>query len=158
MAAAVSSAMTGCSSSSISSSSFFKNKKKSENRVNRVAFVSASATTSFADPYQTLSVNRGASESEVRKAFRRLAKQYHPDVCRGDNCSISFHQINEAYDTVMSNLRIEPIAEAETESYYDPDEGFRGMDNDSEWDLWEEWMGWEGAGIRDYSSHVNPYI
>ncbi|KNA10478.1 hypothetical protein SOVF_144120 [Spinacia oleracea] len=135
MAAAVSSAMTGCSSSSISSSSFFKNKKKSENRVNRVAFVSASATTSFADPYQTLSVNRGASESEVRKAFRRLAKQ-----------------------TVMSNLRIEPIAEAETESYYDPDEGFRGMDNDSEWDLWEEWMGWEGAGIRDYSSHVNPYI
>lgn len=29
---------------------------------------------------------------------------------------------------------------------------------DSGWDLWEEWMGWEGAGIRDYSSHINPYI
>lgn len=45
----------------------------------------------------------------------------------------------------------------EMEAYYDPDEQFRGME-DSEWDMWEEWMGWEGAGIRDYSSHINPYI
>jgi hypothetical protein len=37
------------------------------------------------------------------------------------------------------------------------DEPMRGM-NDTDWDMWEEWMGWEGAGIRDYSSHVNPYI
>lgn len=39
----------------------------------------------------------------------------------------------------------------------DADEPMRGMD-DPDWDLWEEWMGWEGAGIRDYSSHINPYI
>lgn len=37
------------------------------------------------------------------------------------------------------------------------DEPMRGM-CDSSWDMWEEWMGWEGAGIRDYSSHINPYI
>ena len=37
------------------------------------------------------------------------------------------------------------------------DESLRGV-NDPDWDLWEEWMGWEGAGIRDYSSHINPYI
>ena len=36
------------------------------------------------------------------------------------------------------------------------DEGFNGM-NDPDCDTWEEWMGWEGAGTRDYSSHVNPY-
>lgn len=37
------------------------------------------------------------------------------------------------------------------------DESMRGR-NTPDWDLWEEWMGWEGAGIRDYSSHINPYI
>lgn len=152
----MSSAMTG------SSSSFLKNKKMMNKvmgkKTHRVAFVSASASTTLSDPYQTLSLPRGASESEVKKAFRRLALQYHPDVCRGDNCTINFHQINEAYDMVMSNLRGESKAEAELEAYYDPDEAFRGMGNDSEWDMWEEWMGWEGAGIRDYSSHINPYL
>lgn len=58
---------------------------------------------------------------------------------------------------VMSKLRGKPTA-PEVEAH---DEGldysFRGM-NDPDWDLWEEWMGWEGAGIRDYTSHINPYI
>lgn len=57
---------------------------------------------------------------------------------------------------VISNIRGESKVQ-EMEAYYDPDEQFRGME-DSEWDMWEEWMGWEGAGIRDYSSHINPYI
>lgn len=56
---------------------------------------------------------------------------------------------------VMSSLRGETD---ETEMMYDDgDESMRGM-NDPDWELWEEWMGWEGAGIRDYTSHINPYI
>ncbi|CAO2814694.1 unnamed protein product [Amaranthus hypochondriacus] len=138
-------AMTG-----YSSSTFLKNNKNlmpmKRNSKNRVGFVSASATSTLMDPYQTLSVNPGSSESEVKKAFRRLALQYHPDVCRGDNCTVQFYQINEAYDMVMNTLREKSRAEEEMETYCDED------------DLWEEWMGWEGAGIRDYSSHINPYI
>ena len=61
---------------------------------------------------------------------------------------------------VMSNLRDETSV-AEMEYYGSSDAGIdepmRGME-DPEWDMWEEWMGWEGAGIRDYSSHINPYI
>lgn len=57
---------------------------------------------------------------------------------------------------VMSNLRGESSSPQMYE-YYDEDEQMRGT-NDQDWDLWEEWMGWEGAGIRDYSSHINPYI
>ncbi|EYU24590.1 hypothetical protein ABFS82_04G111700 [Erythranthe guttata] len=110
------------------------------------------------DPYKTLRINHGASESEVKKAFRQLALQYHPDVCRGSNCAVQFHQINEAYDIVMSNLRGEVSApQMETYGDCDTEEGIRGV-NDQDWELWEEWMGWEGAGIRDYSSHINPYI
>ncbi|XP_041020892.1 chaperone protein dnaJ 8, chloroplastic-like [Juglans microcarpa x Juglans regia] len=127
--------------------------------VNRVMFSSASSSSSSSsvmDPYKTLRIQPSASESEIKKAFRQLALQYHPDVCRGSNSGVQFHQINEAYDTVMSKLRGESMALSE--SYDDDmDESMRGM-NDPDWELWEEWMGWEGAGIRDYSSHINPYI
>lgn len=54
----------------------------------------------------------------------------------------------------MSNLREESTI---AEQMCEMDESMRGF-NDSDWDMWEEWMGWEGAGIRDYSSHINPYI
>nr|XP_043617018.1 chaperone protein dnaJ 8, chloroplastic [Erigeron canadensis] len=155
--------MNGYVSSSTSSSSWSfgklrKSNKKKGNR--RVSCVYSSTATS--DPYKTLSIHPGASESEVRKAFRQLALKYHPDVCRGSNCGVQFHQINEAYDMVMNNLRGEETSSVGEMDIYGPsdegiDEPMRGMD-DPDWDMWEEWMGWEGAGIRDYSSHVNRYI
>ncbi|KAL7099566.1 hypothetical protein ACP275_09G092200 [Erythranthe tilingii] len=132
----------------------FNNNKNNKKKGFRVSCVSSSAVS---DPYKTLRINPGASESEVRKAFRQLALQYHPDVCRGSNCGVQFHQINEAYDTVMSNLRGEPTQPMiEIYDQYDDNE-MRGI-NDEDYELWEEWMGYEGAGIRDYSSHINPYI
>ncbi|KAK7845002.1 chaperone protein dnaJ 8, chloroplastic [Quercus suber] len=149
----------GCSSSSSSSWFKLRDRQRKKKIANRVMFCSAS---SVIDPYKTLKIQPGASESDVKKAFRQLALQYHPDVCRGSNCGVQFHKINEAYDVVMSNLREESSVSKMYESYYeeediDVDEPMRGMD-DPDWDLWEEWMGWEGAGIRDYSSHINPYI
>lgn len=57
--------------------------------------------------------------------------------------------------TVMSNFREESTSTGEM--LEEMDESMRGYD-DPDWELWEEWMGWEGAGIRDYSSHINPYI
>ncbi|KAL6996741.1 hypothetical protein U1Q18_006870 [Sarracenia purpurea var. burkii] len=136
--------------------------KKATRKNDRARFCCvASSASAVSDPYKTLRIQPGASESEVKKAFRQLALQYHPDVCRGSNCGVQFHSINEAYDVVMSNLRGEPPI-SEMEMYAEPydagiDEPMRGMD-DPDWDLWEEWMGWEGAGIRDYTSHINPYI
>ncbi|KAK1293602.1 hypothetical protein QJS10_CPB17g00181 [Acorus calamus] len=108
--------------------------------------------------YRTLQLQPGASEKEVKKAFRQLALQYHPDVCKGSNCGVQFHRINEAYDILISKLReAEEEQAAQSNEWYDENETMRGM-CDSSWDMWEEWMGWEGAGIRDYTSHINPYI
>lgn len=148
----------GCGSSSwIQLKNSKKKKAMRKNDRVRVCIASYSASA-VTDPYKTLRIQPGASESEVKKAFRQLALQYHPDVCRGNNCGVQFHHINEAYDIVMSNLRGEStLPEMEMYESYDADEPMRGM-NDPDWDMWEEWMGWEGAGIRDYSSHINPYI
>lgn len=148
----------GCESASASWIRLNNSSKKNMKGDQNVRFgVSCVYSPSMSDPYKTLRIQPDASESEVRKAFRKLALQYHPDVCRGSNCGIQFHQINDAYDTVMSNLRGEAKSAEIVEEYDNDDESMRGV-NDPDWDMWEEWMGWEGAGIRDYSSHINPYI
>ncbi len=57
------------------------------------------------DYYKTLSVEESASEAEIKKAFHRLAKRYHPDL-NPDNpdAEVRFKEINEAYD-VLSDAR-----------------------------------------------------
>ncbi|WCJ40348.1 Chaperone DnaJ-domain superfamily protein [Euphorbia peplus] len=154
--------MIGSNGGAGSSSSWFQIKNRKKKNQDRVKFFCVSSSPSYvADPYKTLRIQPDASESEVKKAFRQLALQYHPDVCRGNNCGVQFNVINEAYDVVMSNLRGE-ADESQMFQSYEPcdkgiDEPMMGMD-DPDWDMWEEWMGWEGAGIRDYTSHINPYI
>ena len=53
------------------------------------------------DYYRLLGINRGADDNEIKKAFRRLAKQYHPDA-NPDNpqAEARFKEINEAYATL----------------------------------------------------------
>lgn len=54
------------------------------------------------DYYEILGVNRNASKDDLKKAFRRLARQYHPDVSQEPDAEARFKEINEAYQ-VLSN-------------------------------------------------------
>ena len=55
----------------------------------------------YKDYYQTLGVSRDADQKEIRKAFRKLARQYHPDVNPGDeSAEESFKEANEAYEVL----------------------------------------------------------
>lgn len=55
----------------------------------------------FKDYYEVLGVARGASEDDLRKAFRKLARQYHPDVAKDKKVAEEkFKEINEAYEVL----------------------------------------------------------
>lgn len=54
--------------------------------------------------YERLGVNRSASMEEIRKAYKRLAKKYHPDVNHGDpKAAEQFKKVKEAYDTLYNS-------------------------------------------------------
>ena len=53
------------------------------------------------DPYTVLGVSKTASESEIKSAFRRLAKRYHPDTNKDDpKAEERFAEVNQAYEIV----------------------------------------------------------
>src|SRR3954470_15226327 len=60
------------------------------------------ATTDH-DYYELLGVSRDADEAEIKKAFRKLARQLHPDVSDEPDAEVRFREVSEAYE-VLSNV------------------------------------------------------
>lgn len=55
------------------------------------------------DPYKVLGLEPGASDEEVKQAYRRLAKKYHPDLNPGDaEAARKMQEVNEAYDRIKN--------------------------------------------------------
>jgi curved DNA-binding protein len=54
----------------------------------------------YADYYAALGVERGAAADEIKKAYRRLAQKYHPDVSKEPGAEAKFKEIAEAYQTL----------------------------------------------------------
>lgn len=74
----------------------------------------------FDDPYQVLGLQRGASDEEVKRAYRQLAKKYHPDMNPGDaHAAKMMNDINAAYDQIKN-----PPKQTTTQHDYDPFAGW----------------------------------
>ncbi len=81
------------------------------------------------DPYDILGVAHGATDEEITKAYRRLAKKYHPDLNPGDeNAAAKMSEINAAYDMIKNGYTRTEGNSARTGNTYgrDPFGGFGG--------------------------------
>src|ERR1700736_6168073 len=76
------------------------------------------------DYYEVLGVKRNASEDEIKKAYRKLARQYHPDRNPGDKqAESSFKEVQDAYDVLSDKNK---RAQFDRFGFAGPDGGFGG--------------------------------
>ena len=80
------------------------------------------------DYYEVLGLQKGATEEEIKKAYRKLAKQYHPDLHPGDkDCEAKFKEVNEAAQVLG-----DPEKRAKYDQFghaaFDPNAGFGGFE------------------------------
>src|SRR5258707_15252944 len=105
------------------------------------------------DFYEALAVSRTATEDEIRKAYRKLARKYHPDLNPGDKASEErFKKVQEAYDVLSDSKKrqvydqhgfysdnIPPGGPGSGPGHQEPGMGFGGFD-------FSEYMNQAGGG------------
>ncbi len=57
------------------------------------------------DYYDVLGVSKGADQQEIKRAYRKLAKKYHPDVSTEDNAEAKFKEVQEAYEVLSDDQK-----------------------------------------------------
>ncbi|MDU9377138.1 Chaperone protein DnaJ [Methanocorpusculaceae archaeon Sp1] len=106
--------------------------------------------------YDVLGVPRNATETDIKKAYRNLAKKYHPDVCKEAGAEEKFKSINEAYSVLSDDgkrrqydqLGHDNFTNASKGSYGGPGGGGYTADFSGFGDIFDSFFGGGGGGRR----------
>jgi len=99
----------------------------------------------FKDYYKVMGVARDATEAQIKQAYRKLARKYHPDVSKEKDAEARFKEVGEAYEVLKSPEK--RAAYDQLGKDYRPGQDFRPPPN---WDSGFEFSG-AGQGDESYS-------
>lgn len=129
------------------------------------------------DPYKVLEISPGASEEEIKKAHRRLAKKYHPDLNPGDELAAKrMNEINAAYDILTrpgaeryrstyaySQAQSQSQSQSQERTYRQEENPFENYGTywrwssadfnrsynspEENWNTWNNWSGWNRTPV-----------
>src|SRR6185312_3972996 len=76
------------------------------------------------DYYDVLGLSKSASKDEIRKAYRKLSKMYHPDLNKEADAEEKFKEITEAYEVLSDDTK---KSQYDQYGHADPNQGFGGF-------------------------------
>jgi len=109
------------------------------------------------DPYEVLGVSRDATDEEIKKAYRKLAKQYHPDVNPGNKqAEEKMKEVNAAYDAIKNGTADNWQTGGAGQAGYGGYSGYSGYGGFGQggWQTytWDPFRGWQAYGQQQTQS------
>ncbi|WP_085523318.1 molecular chaperone DnaJ [Tuberibacillus sp. Marseille-P3662] len=105
------------------------------------------------DHYEVLGVSKDASKDEIKKAYRKLARKYHPDVNQDDESATEkFKEVQEAYETLSDSQKranYDQFGHADPNQGFGGGQGFGGADFGGFGDIFDMFFGGGGSRGRD---------